>query len=99
MTRPSITAALAYAKTQVTSVYGCGYAQYTHNVWSEEHRAWWQGTGRPYMNAVMKRRDDIVEIALNYMGFEPDEAWQYASNYQEGSARQIVSDYVRKHAK
>jgi hypothetical protein len=94
--RPSIKAALDYAKTQVTDIYGCGYGQYTHNVWSEDHRAWWQGNGRNYSTAVMKRRDDIVGIALTYMGFEPEDA--HTLYYEEGSARDIVARFVKKNA-
>lgn len=93
--RPSIKAALDYAKTQVTGIYGCGYGQYTHNVWSEEHRAWWQGNGRPYSDAVMKRRDSIVRIALVHMGFDPEDA-DFGTYYEEGSARDIVARFVKK---
>jgi len=91
----TITAALKYARTRVTPLYGQGRGQHAFNKWSDKNQGWWQGHGMPYAAALLARRDALVCEALVYLGY--DEADVYGYGYgEEGSARDLVSRYIEK---
>ena len=70
----TMTQAFRTAKDNVGVLYSMGRGRSAYNVWSERHRAWWQGHPQPTNQARENRCKVLVYKSLVALGWDKDEA-------------------------
>lgn len=73
--------AFAIARTRVGALYSTGRGQYSYNVWSEHHRAWWQSRSQPLAQARESRCRALVQATLVALGWRAFDAACAADDY------------------
>jgi LPS sulfotransferase NodH len=92
MTR--ITEAFATAQKNV-HLQRFGRGQWIVNVWSAEHRAWWQGNPAEWSRASAIYREDLIREALEAMNVPDAGNEAYFLAEKSGRWHDIVRNYVR----
>lgn len=91
----SITKAVKDARKKV-NMYRFGN-QWQVDVWSESHRAWWQGNPTTYAKARALASEKIVEFALESLGYSEEDAWGLSSSLPCGSIPERIKFAIEKY--
>ncbi len=99
MTRPTLTAAIGHARRIVSAIEPKGQRQYCVRVYDQKQRAWHESQSLNYGAALARRKADLVEQALLFLGydFETADSVGWNSHADVGPWHGTVSRHVKKH--
>lgn len=77
------TKAIRKARDDTSQLYQMG-SGWTYNTWSSKHKAWWMGNSAPYCQALSYRRSYLIATALEFGGFNENDALCIANENSMG---------------
>jgi hypothetical protein len=92
----SLAKAFAHAHRTVAPIEMMGQRQYVVRVYDQQQRAWHESRAMPWSEALARRREDLVEQTLLYLGYPPEMANSGARDSDIGW-QDSVRRFVKRH--